>query len=260
MLAQLRELYKYRELLLMIAVRDIKVRYKQSLMGLLWAILMPVLIVCSGILVRYAYAFAAHKPLDLADVVSVATKSVPWAFLVASIKFSCQSLIANPNLVTKVYFPKEIFPIAAVLSQLFDLFIAGTVLVILLLVIKVGVSLQILWAVPLLAILILLAVGIGLLVSAGSLFYRDVKYIVEAFLTFAIFFTPVFYEVAMLGPRGRWLLLNPAAPLLEGFSSITRGQTPNWNWVIYSLVFSFVTVLFAYTLFKKVEPSFAESI
>jgi lipopolysaccharide transport system permease protein len=260
MIAQLRELYKYRELLVMIAVRDIKVRYKQSLMGLLWAILMPLLIVCAGILVRYAYAIASHKPLDLADVVTVATKSVPWAFLVSSIRFSCQSLIVNPNLVTKVYFPKEIFPIAAVLSQLFDLFIAGTVLVILLVVVKAGLSLQILWAGPLIAILIMLAVGIGLLVSAGSLFFRDVKYIVEAFLTFAIFFTPVFYEVAMLGPMGRWLLLNPVAPLLEGFSSIVRGQAPNWNWVFYSFAFSVVTVLCAYVLFKKIEPSFAESI
>lgn len=260
MIAQLRELYKYRELLLMIAVRDIKVRYKQSLMGVLWAILMPVLIVCAGILVRYAYAIAAQRPLDLADVVSVATKSVPWAFLVASIRFSCQSLIVNPNLVTKVYFPKEIFPIAAVFSQLFDLVIAGAVLLILLFIVKVSFSLQILLMVPLLTILILLAVGIGLLVSAGSLFYRDVKYIVEAFLTFAIFFTPVFYEVAMLGPRGRWLLLNPAAPLLEGFSSIVRGQSPNWNWVIYSFAFSLIMVLMAYSLFKKMEPLFAENI
>ena len=260
MLAQLRELYKYRELLLMIVVRDIKVRYKQSVMGLLWAILMPVLIVGAGILVRYAYAIAAHKPLDLADIVSVATKSVPWAFLVASIRFSTQSLIYNPNLVTKVYFPKEIFPIAAVLSQLFDMFIAGTVLAILLFVLKVGLAVQVLWVVPLLGILVLLAIGIGLLVSAGSLFYRDVKYIVEAFLTFAIFFTPVFYEVAMLGSRGKWLLLNPAAPILEGFSSIMRGHSPNLPWIAYSLVFSLVTTLFAYMLFKKVEPLFAESI
>ena len=140
MRAQLRELYKYRELLYMIVVRDIKVRYKQSVMGFLWAILMPVLIVSAGVLVRYAYGIASHKPLAMSDVVSVATKSIPWAFLVSSIKFSCQSLLANYNLVTKVYFPKEIFPIAAVLAQLFDLFIASLVLVILLVVAKVSLK------------------------------------------------------------------------------------------------------------------------
>ena len=209
MKAELCELYRYRELLVMIAIRDIKVRYKQSMMGFLWAILMPLLIVSAGILVRYAYAIAAHKPLDMADILTVAMKSVPWAFLVASIRFSCQSLIINPNLVTKVYFPKEVFPIAAVLSQLFDLVIAGSALVVLLMVAKIGMTLQFLWVVPLMLILIMLAIGIGLLVSAGSLFFRDVKYIVEVFLTFAIFFTPVFYDVSMLGQKGRWLLLNP---------------------------------------------------
>jgi ABC-type polysaccharide/polyol phosphate export permease len=149
---------------------------------------------------------------------------------------------------------------AAVLSQLFDLSIASSVLVILLIVAKVGLSLQILWAVPLLAILIMLAVGIGLLVSAGSLFFRDVKYIVEVFLTFAIFFTPVFYDVSMFGPKGRWLLLNPVAPILEGFSSIIRGQSPDLHWVLYSLTFATLTTLFGYMLFKRVEPSFAENI
>jgi len=216
MRAELSELYKYRELLVILAARDVKVRYKQSLMGFLWAILMPLLIVASGVLVRYAYAISSHKALDLADVVTVATKSVPWAFLVSSIRFSCQSMITNQNLVTKIYFPKEIFPIAAVLSQLFDLCIAGSTLAILLIVAKSGFSLQLLWAAPLMLILIVLAIGIGLLVSAGSLFFRDVKYMVEVFVTFAIFFTPVFYDVAMFGQKGRWLLLNPVAPLLEG--------------------------------------------
>jgi lipopolysaccharide transport system permease protein len=260
MRTQLRELYKYRELLVMIAIRDIKVRYKQSLMGFLWAILMPLLIVSAGILVRYTFAIASHKTLDRQDILSVAIKSVPWAFLVASVRFSCQSLIINPNLVTKVYFPKEVFPMAAVLAQLFDLSIAGSVLILLLAVFKVGLSLQLLWVGPLMVILIILAVGIGLLVSAGSLFYRDVKYLVEVFLTFAIFFTPVFYDVSMLGAKGRWLLLNPVSPILEAFSSIARGQAPSWGWIYYSIVFSTILVVGAYVLFKKVEPSFAESI
>jgi lipopolysaccharide transport system permease protein len=254
------ELYKYRELLVMLAIRDIKVRYKQSLMGFLWAILMPIIIVSAGVVVRYAYAIASHKPLDSTDVMVVAIKAVPWAFLLAAIRFSCQSLILNPNLVTKIYFPREIFPMAAVLSQLFDLAVAACVLLVLMVITGVGFGLQLLWAAPLLAVMILLAVGVGLLVSAGSLFFRDVKYIVEVFLTFAIFFTPVFYDVSMLGPKGKWLLMNPAAPLLEGLSSIARGQPPAWTWVFYSAAFAMVTTLLAYVLFKKVEPAFAESI
>src|SRR5579864_5756699 len=103
----------------MITYRDIKVRYKQSIMGFLWAILMPILIVLSGVVVRYAYAMASGRQLSVADIASVAIKSVPWAFLVSSIRFSCNSLVSNAGLVTKIYFPKEVFPIASVLACLF---------------------------------------------------------------------------------------------------------------------------------------------
>jgi lipopolysaccharide transport system permease protein len=259
--AELLELYNYHELLFMIALRDIKVRYKQSVMGFLWAILMPLLIVCAGILVRYAYAVASHKPLDIMDVTTVATKSIPWTFLVSSIRFSSQSLIGNHGLVTKVYFPKEIFPMAAVLSQLFDLCIASAVLVILLAFAKVGLSPEIFWVAPLLAMTAMLAVGIGFLVSAGCLFFRDVKYVVEVFLTFAIFFTPVFYDVSMFGVKGRWLMLNPIAPILEGFDAcIVHHQSPNLPWLAYSLSFASAALLGGYVFFKHLEPAFAENI
>ena len=127
----------------MIAYRDIKVRYKQSIMGFLWAILMPILIVMSGVVVRYAYAMAAHAPLKTADIASVAVKSLPWAFLVSSIRFACMSLINNKELVTKIYFPKEIFPMAAILASLFDLLVASVALMIFLLIIQsVGVPIS----------------------------------------------------------------------------------------------------------------------
>jgi lipopolysaccharide transport system permease protein len=259
--AELSELFSYHELLFMIALRDIKIRYKQSVMGFLWAILMPVLIVCAGVLVRYAYSVASHKPLDLLDVTTVATKSIPWAFLVSSIRFSSQSLISNYGLVTKVYFPKEVFPMAAMLSQLFDLCIAGSVLVILLVVAKVGVSLQLLWVPPLLIMMAMLAVGVGFLVSAGSLFLRDVKYVVEVFLTFAIFFTPVFYDVSMFGRKGQWLLLNPVAPILEGLDAcIVRQHSPNLPWLAYSFGFASAALFGGYVFFKHLEPAFAENI
>jgi len=260
MRAELGELYRYRELLVMLALRDIKVRYKQSLMGFFWAILMPMLIVCAGIVVRYAYAVASHKPLDVLDFSSLAVKSVVWAFLVSSIRFACQSLTFNSNLVSKVYFPKEILPIAAILSQFFDLCVASCLLIVVMIVVLPHASPELLWAGPLLAIAILLAIGIGLLVSTGSLFYRDVRYIVEVFLTFAIFFTPVFYDVSMFGQKGRWLLLNPAAPLMEGLSAIVRGRPPDWYWVSYSLVFAVTVTLAGYVVLKRAEPAFAERI
>jgi homopolymeric O-antigen transport system permease protein len=257
----LQELYRYRELLYTLAARDIKVRYKQSVMGFMWAVLMPVLIVLSGIMVRYAYALAAHTSLDKADVASVAVKSLPWAFLVSSIRFACNSLTANRELVTKVYFPKEIFPFAAVLASLFDCLVASAALVIFLLAVGVGASLSLFWVPAIFAGVVLLATGVGMLVSAASLFFRDVKYLVEVALTFGIFFTPVFYDVHMLGAKGKWLLLNPAAPLLDGLARcVAHHESPNLPWLAYSYGVCFFLIVVGYLVFKALEPQFAESI
>jgi lipopolysaccharide transport system permease protein len=261
MIKELRELYKYRELLYMIAYRDIKVRYKQSVMGFLWAVLMPILIVISGVVVRYAYAITAHAPLEKADIASVAVKSLPWAFLVSSIRFACLSLINNKELVTKIYFPKEIFPIAAVMASLFDFIVALAALVVFLFVLQIGWSRQLMWSPLLFLTIVILASGIGLVVSSASLFFRDVKYIVEVLLTFGIFFTPVFYDTHMFGNKAKWLMLNPVAPILDGLSAcIVRHQPPELPWFVYSLVVGVVMLLGGYFLFKHLEPAFAESI
>jgi lipopolysaccharide transport system permease protein len=261
MTEELLELYRYRELLMVITMRDIKVRYKQSIMGFLWAVLMPILIVMSGVVIRYAYALASHVPLNTADIASVAVKSVPYAFLVAAIRFSCFSLTNNTGLVVKIYFPKEIFPMASVLACLFDFFVAGTALVMMLFLLHIGWSIYLLWVPVLLVAMVLLAAGIGMIVSASSLFFRDVKYIVEVLLTFGIFFTPVFYDVHMLGDKGKWLMLNPAAPLLDGLNAcVVHHRAPDPLWITYSIIFSLVAFFSGFALFKHLEPAFAESI
>lgn len=258
---ELKELLKFRELLYVITYRDIRVRYKQSIMGFFWAVLMPILIVASGVIVRYGYAVVSHVPLKTADIASVAIKSVPWALIVSSIRFTCNSLTNNRDLVVKIYFPKEIFPMAAVLANLFDFFIAFFGLILFLIAIHVGWSIYMLWVPVLLATIVLFCIGVGMVVSAISLFFRDVKYIVEVFLTFGIFFTPVFYEVRMFGDRGKWLLLNPVAPLLDGLSScMAHHEAPNLSWFLYSLSFSLLAFFGGFVLFKHLEPAFAESI
>jgi ABC-type polysaccharide/polyol phosphate export permease len=258
---ELWELYKHRELLYMLVYRDIKVRYKQSVMGFLWAILMPVLIVMAGVVVRYAYAVLSGKPLQTADIASLAVKSIPWAFLVSSIRFGMYSLVGNYNLVTKIHLPTEIFPMAAVGSALFDFCVASGALAIFLVIARIGWSAYLLWTPVLLLTMVVLATGIAMLVSAASLFFRDVRYIVEVVLTFGIFFTPVFFDVRMFGAKGKWLLLNPVAPILDGLSTcIVRQQSPDLAWFAYSLGFATVAFWGGYLFFKHLEPSFAESI
>src|SRR5438552_7995791 len=106
------ELVEYRHLLWMLTRRDIRIRYKQTVMGFLWALLMPALIVAGGILVKRAFAATHGSPLDEADIASVSVKGLPWAFVVGSLRFAASSLTSNATLLTKVYFPRKVLPLA----------------------------------------------------------------------------------------------------------------------------------------------------
>lgn len=257
----IREVFDRRTLMYMLALREVRVKYKQSVMGILWAVLMPLVIVCAGFIVRLVLATVSGKTVTLLDLGSVAVKAAPWAFFIASIRFGTNSLISNTNLVTKVYVPRLVFPLSAVGSQLVDFLIATAVVALALTIAQVGLSVHILWLPLLIALLVLLASTCAILFSAASLFFRDVKFIVEVFLTFAIFFTPVFYESALLGARAPLLLLNPVSPILEGLSAaVIHHQKPSLFWLTYSLVVTVVLFLSSLALFKKLEPYFAESI
>lgn len=257
----LQQLFKYRGLLLMITYRDIRIRYKQSVMGFLWAIFMPTLIVLAGVLVRYAYSIVAQVPLNTSDVASVAVRSLPWAFTVSAIRFGTNSLIGNINLVTKIYFPREVFPVAAVATALFDFAIASIALLFVLVVIGVGFSVYQLWIPILVLILFAIVTGASMMFAASGLFFRDVKYLVEVLLTFGIFFTPVFFSADAFGKFGRYMLYNPVAPILESFDAvIVHHQAPDISWLAYSAISGALLLIFGYRFFKSLEPAFAESI
>jgi lipopolysaccharide transport system permease protein len=261
MFLTIREVLDRRDLLYMITWREIKVKYKQTVMGTLWAVLMPVVIVCAGLVVRVAFANVSGTPLVWSDLTSVAVKAAPWAFFVSALRFGTNSLVANTDLITKVYLPRVIFPLAAVLSQLVDFLIAGAVVSLFLVLVRAGVSVYLFWLPVLLAPLIALAAGFAIILSAASLFFRDVKYIVEVFLTFAIFFTPVFYDASLFGPWAPLLLLNPVSPLLEGLSAaVILHRSPSLLWVSYSLVVTALIITIAVTTFRRLEPFFAESV
>ncbi|HEV7609477.1 MAG TPA: ABC transporter permease [Steroidobacteraceae bacterium] len=257
----LKTLYRSRELLYLLTWRDIRVRYKQSVMGLLWAILMPLLIVGAGAMVRIGAAKWSGVAIKPEDMASVVVRAVIWAFFISAIRFGTNSLIGNATLVTKIAFPKEVFPIAAVLSSLFDFAVATVVVAIALPIIGIVPTVTALWFIPLLFFMIVQATGLAMILSATNLFFRDVKYIVEVFLTYAIFFTPVLYPASALGSWEKIVLLNPIAPLLEAMSNaIVDGRAPDPFWTTYSAVASLLFLFLGYTVFKKLEADFAESI
>jgi ABC-type polysaccharide/polyol phosphate export permease len=230
-------------------------------MGFAWAVLMPILIIGSGLIVMVAFSTISGNPLKKADVLSIAVKSVPWAFFVGAIRFATNSLIMNKELVTKIYFPREILPFASILANLFDFLIAGAVLLLVLCLARSGISVYLFWTPVLLVLLVLLSAGLGMLLACANLFFRDVKYLVEVGLTYGIFFTPVFYSASVLGKMGKVLLLNPVGPILESLRDIViLHKSPDLLWLAYSAAWAILGFYLSWTVFRKTEPSFAESI
>lgn len=282
MLAALRnattEVWDHRDLLEQLALRDIKLRYKQAAMGFMWAVFMPCLIVLSGLIIRYAMARIAGQTLVAADVANIAVKGLGWAFFVGALGFATASLVGNSSLVTKIYFPREVLPLSAVAAQSFDTAIGLGTLVALLPFLGVRAHMSLLWVPALLALLVVFTTAASLFLSCANLFYRDVKYIVQIVLMFGIFFTPVFFEPSMLGTRGAHLaMLNPMTGILEGLRiSIVAGQdlsrpittlvhgvaTPMWEpWeLVYSAIWAIGGLLGATAMFRRLQPLFAEFI
>ncbi|HTR21209.1 MAG TPA: ABC transporter permease [Gemmatimonadales bacterium] len=261
MRAYLAELFRSYELLYVFAWRDIKIKYKQSVMGYLWALLMPMIIVTAGVLVRFAFVRISGTGMDRVQIATVAVKAVAWAFFVSALRFGTGSLIGNANLVTKIRFPKAVFPLAAVVSSVFDLAIAGATVIVLLLVMGVRFTPEVLWVPVQLAILAVFVFGLTGLLAVANLYFRDVKYLVEVIVTFAIFFTPVFYDASVLGRWQHLAMLNPVAPVLEGLAAVVvRAQPPPLAWTAYSAALGVGLSIATLYTFAVLEPQFAENI
>jgi len=261
MIKSMEKLMDYRELLWAFTWRNIRVKYKQTFMGILWALFMPVIILISGVVVKSAIATLNGRELELEGFATVTVKSLPWAFFVGAVKFSVGSLTANLNLVNKVYFPRVIFPLAYIFSQLFDFLIAASAFTLVLVYVQIGISVHILWLPLLILFLILFTAGLSMLLACGNLFYRDVKYIVDVLIMFAIFFTPVFYDVSMFPDKALFLMLNPMGSILELINAVVvLHQAPHFGWFLYIGLWSVGLFLSGWFAFYKMEPLFADNI
>ncbi len=272
------ELWRYRGLLYELTRRDLRVRYKQTALGFAWAVLLPSLIVLAGAMVRFAMAYVGGRQLSATDVAGIAIKAVPWAFFVGSMSFATASLVGQANLVTKIYFPREVLPLAATLAQAFDACLGAVTLLIAFALLGVHYGLAALWVPVLVVCTFLLTAGLALLVSCANLFYRDVKYVVQVLLMFGIFFTPVFFEPVMFGALGaRVMMVNPLAPLMEGLRlSVVmdhnlldtlvvqgrHGMVLAWSpwYLVYSAACAIAALLAGLLLFHRAESKFAEYV
>ena len=252
------EQWEYRELLVRMTSRDLLLRYKQTVMGFGWAVFMPLVntAIFSVIFTRVA-AIDVGMPYPLYAFCGL----IAWNFFSSALRFSVTSLTSNPSLVTKVYFPREIFPFSAVLVSLVDFAVSALVLVALMWWYGVAPG----WSLALLplvvASLVIFTAATALLLAMGNLFYRDVKYLFEIVIAFWMFATSVVYPIGRVGGRlGLLLTLNPMTHVIDAFRAvILDGRAPG---PAFAITTAAAIVLFggAWLLFHAAEFEFAENL
>lgn len=260
-LVKFNELWRYRELLYFLVWRDIKVRYKQTAMGAAWAVLQPfaTMVVFSLFFGRLAELPAGGAPYPL----FVFAGLLPWFFFSNAITMASQSVVGNRDLVTKVYFPRLIIPLGAVGATLVDFAIAFCMLVIMMIYYGVSPGWGVLLLPPIVFGLLISACGIGTMLSALTVAYRDFRYVVPFMVQLWMFATPIIYlNTESLGsPRWQALLpFNPAYGLIENFRAAILGGTFDWNSLLISSAVSVLLLLVGCAYFRRVERTFADIV
>ena len=253
------EQVEYRELLYQMTLRDLLLRYKQTVMGFGWAVFMPLVntAVFSVIFTRVT-TLETPVPYPLFAFCGF----LFWNFFASSLRFSVSSLTGNSNLVTKIYFPREIFPFSSVLVCLVDLAVGFTVLIGLMLYYGVALTPALFFLPVVLAVLVAFTTGLALLLAMSNLYYRDVKYLFEVAITFWMFATSVVYPVESVGGRlGQLLAVNPMTQLIEACRAVLLyGRLPAAGPFTATAGLSLLVFFAGWHVFHRAEFTFAENI
>jgi lipopolysaccharide transport system permease protein len=257
----LRELWHYRELMLRLVWRDVAVRYKQTFLGVAWAILVPaftatIYVIVFGKFAKFPQGNVSYPSLVVAGV-------IPMQYFASSLTGSSMSLVTNLPLVTKVYFPRVLLPLGAVLVPLVDLIVGLPVLIALMAFYKTWPNgLQVLAAPAFIALALVTALGVGFLLSAVNVRYRDVPYMIPVFLQVLPLLSGVMYAVDRIPEKWQWFLaFNPMTAVISGWRWAVLGATePNWTHTAVGVCVALILFLVGLSVFRASEPRFADTI
>ena len=256
----LTEVWQYRELLYFLIWRDVKVRYKQTVLGVAWAVIQPFL---TMVVFSVFFGRLARMPSDgVPYPIFAYTALVPWTLFANAVGQASNSLVGSGNLITKVYFPRLIVPLASVLSGVVDFFFSFAVLILLMFWFGVRLSVTIVWLPLLLAQAIITALAVVLWLSALNVEYRDVRYAVPFLTQFWLFATPVAYPSSLLSEPWRTLYgLNPMVGVIEGFRWALLGTSPAPGFLsAVSVAVSFTLLVGGAYYFRRLERTFADRV
>ena len=255
----LRELWAHRELVYFLVWRDLKVRYKQTVLGASWVILQPVLMTL--VFAVFLGNIARVPSNGVPYILFLYSGLLPWIYFSNAVSSSSHSLIASANMITKVYFPRSIVPLAAVLVRLSDFVIASAILIVLMIYYGQPLSWSILLAPLLILQLTLLAFALSLWFAALNVKYRDVGSVLPVVLQLWMFASPIIYPSSLVAPKWRWAYaLNPLTGIVGGFRSALFNHELDQNSLLISVVLTLGLLVYAAFAFRRMEDDFADVV
>ncbi len=259
-MTSVRALFEHRDLLWLWTLREVRVRYQQSLLGVGWAVLQPL-----SLTLVFTVVFSRIVQIDTGDIpypIFAYAALVPWTFFATALSFGIPSLVANMNLVTKIYFPREILPFANIGAAAVDFAIAFLIFLGMMVVYRLPLSAEIVWLLPILAVQILLMAGVTLVGAAVTVFFRDVRFVVPLLLQIWMYATPVIYPIDTVPPHLQgYYRLNPMVGIIDGYRRVLlEGKAPDPDAFLISSVIAAILFVASYFVFKRAEPSFGDLI
>jgi len=261
LLPAMRELWSFRELVLTLAERDLRVRYKQSVLGIAWAVITPVVMMVAFTVIfsRFTHIATGGVPYALFSYMGL----LPWTFFSSAINGGGMSLVGNAPLLNKLYCPREVFPIAAIADAAFDALIATMVLVLLFPLTGFAPRAQTFYLPLLLFVLFVFTLGITLIVAAVVVFMRDLRNLLPLVIQLGLFVTPVVYGASSISKSETFLVvysvLNPLVPVIDGMrSTVLNGQAPQWASLGAGAASAFLFLAAGFVLFKRLETGMAD--
>jgi len=255
----LADVWAHRELLYFLTWRDIKIRYKQTALGALWAVIQPLF---PMLIFTLFFGRLAKMPSDgIPYSVFAYAALLPWTYFSSAVSNSSGSVIGSSNLITRVYFPRMIIPASAVLAALVDFAIAFVLLGGLMLWHRIPPTAHILMLLPLIVLVTLFALAVGMLLAGLTVKYRDLRYALPFLIQLWMFATPVIYPASLVPTKWRWVLeLNPLTGIIEGFRSSLFARPFDWGSLVFSAVFTTILLIYAAYSFRRQERIFADLI
>ena len=260
MLTGIQELYSYRELVGMWALREIKARYTQSVFGLAWAVFQPIALSLVYVLV---FAYIVRVPSDgIPYPLFVFAAQLPWSFFSRGLLGAVPSIVTNMNLVTKIYVPRATFPLASIMACFMDFAWGLLVLIVMMLYYAVPVNPAMPFVIVLFVIQLLLMGGLALIASALNVFLRDISQMLPLLLQIAMYACPIIYSISSVPERLRpFYLLNPMAVIIEGYRSVLfKGTLPDFGYVAVAAAVSLAVFIIGFVVFRSLEDQFADVI